>query len=348
MEIQLHTFLTSALHRIMRPSLRPSNLNPGKNVSIPVYRGVRGGAFGWGTALQAGRSRVWFAIFGIFDWHPSGRIMTVGLTKPLTEMSTRNISWWVKATLPPSCAVVTKSENLNLLEPSGPVQACNGNVLTFYLFIGGWISSRVGLDAVEESKIFWPLLEHSSAQPSRFTDWGIEDNFCLKLLRKFVKKSETVFICPSTPSTAFSALMDKNFIFTPLSDFQEISILRFIITQQLWGPGFRALFPSSVPPNFRNYSSMCIKHVQAHRPLNNAGLYVSGFRLQKYGFFLSRKQSIILHKIARAHIYSAFYLYAAYWKKLSVATSDYIASNYRIISEWRTGRDIEQNDRGPL
>ena len=29
-------------------------------------------------------------------------------------------------TLPPSCAVVTKSGSLNFLEPSGPVQACNG------------------------------------------------------------------------------------------------------------------------------------------------------------------------------------------------------------------------------
>jgi len=31
--------------------------------------------------------------------------------------------------LPPSCAVVTKSGNLNFLEPSGPVQACNGTAL---------------------------------------------------------------------------------------------------------------------------------------------------------------------------------------------------------------------------
>ena len=31
--------------------------------------------------------------------------------------------------LPPSCAVVTKSGNLNSLEPSGPVQACNGTAL---------------------------------------------------------------------------------------------------------------------------------------------------------------------------------------------------------------------------
>ena len=32
-------------------------------------------------------------------------------------------------TLPPSCAVVTKSGNRNFLEPSGPVQACNGTDL---------------------------------------------------------------------------------------------------------------------------------------------------------------------------------------------------------------------------
>ena len=35
--------------------------------------------------------------------------------------------------LPPSCALVTKSGNLNFLEPSGPVQACNGTALHFLL-----------------------------------------------------------------------------------------------------------------------------------------------------------------------------------------------------------------------
>ena len=33
------------------------------------------------------------------------------------------------ATLPPSCAVVTKPGKLNFLETSGPVQACNGTAL---------------------------------------------------------------------------------------------------------------------------------------------------------------------------------------------------------------------------
>ena len=34
-------------------------------------------------------------------------------------------------TLPPSCAVVTKSGNRNFVEPSGPLQACNGTALSF-------------------------------------------------------------------------------------------------------------------------------------------------------------------------------------------------------------------------
>jgi len=34
-------------------------------------------------------------------------------------------------TLPPSCAVVIKSGNLNFVEPSGPLQACNGTALPF-------------------------------------------------------------------------------------------------------------------------------------------------------------------------------------------------------------------------
>jgi len=38
------------------------------------------------------------------------------------------------STLPPSCAVVMKSGNLNFLESSGPLQACNGTVLPFYIY----------------------------------------------------------------------------------------------------------------------------------------------------------------------------------------------------------------------
>ena len=35
--------------------------------------------------------------------------------------------------LPPSCAIVTKSGNLNFLEPFGPVLACSGTALPLYV-----------------------------------------------------------------------------------------------------------------------------------------------------------------------------------------------------------------------
>jgi len=37
----------------------------------------------------------------------------------------------LRLTTLPSCAVVTKSGNLNFLDPSGPLQACNGTALPF-------------------------------------------------------------------------------------------------------------------------------------------------------------------------------------------------------------------------
>jgi len=62
--------------------------------------------------------------------------MTVEVTQPLTEMSTRNISWGVKAagawgwqSYHLHVPIVLKSGSLNLLEPLGPVQACNGIAL---------------------------------------------------------------------------------------------------------------------------------------------------------------------------------------------------------------------------
>ena len=79
--------------------------------------GVRGGAVGWGTELKVGRSRVRCPMvsleffidikvagsiphggIGIFHWHNlSGRTMAQELTQPLTEKSTTNISWGLKA-----------------------------------------------------------------------------------------------------------------------------------------------------------------------------------------------------------------------------------------------------------
>jgi hypothetical protein len=62
----------------------------------PSYSGACGGAVGWSTALQVARLRVRFPMLSLefFHWHKlSGRTMALGSTQPLTEMSTRNISW---------------------------------------------------------------------------------------------------------------------------------------------------------------------------------------------------------------------------------------------------------------
>ena len=64
-----------------------------------INTGVRGGTFGWGTALQSRNvtGSITDGVTEMFHWHnPSGRTMALGSTQPLTEMSTRNISWGVK------------------------------------------------------------------------------------------------------------------------------------------------------------------------------------------------------------------------------------------------------------
>jgi hypothetical protein len=62
----------------------------------------------------------------------------LGLTQPLTEMSTKNISWRGKGfrciwltTLPPSCADCLEIWEPPTAKPSGSVQACNGIALPF-------------------------------------------------------------------------------------------------------------------------------------------------------------------------------------------------------------------------
>jgi len=61
--------------------------------------------------------------------------MALGSTQPLTVITTRSISWGQRRpvrkadNLPSICVVVTNSGNLNFLEPSGPLRACNGTAL---------------------------------------------------------------------------------------------------------------------------------------------------------------------------------------------------------------------------
>jgi hypothetical protein len=70
------------------------------NKACKLNPGARGGAVAWGTTLQTGTSRVRFPMVSLelIPWHKrSGRTVALGSTQPLTEMSTRNISWGVKA-----------------------------------------------------------------------------------------------------------------------------------------------------------------------------------------------------------------------------------------------------------
>ena len=65
--------------------------------------------------------------------------------------------------LPTSCAVVTKSGNLNFLEPSGPVQACNGTDLPFTISIlCPWVLHT-------QSNVIWIFLNTKGILVSRLS-----------------------------------------------------------------------------------------------------------------------------------------------------------------------------------
>ena len=109
---------------------------------IMCYKYMQNARYGrgtrWGSWLRHCATSRKFAgsisdgVFAIFHNH-SGRTMALGLTQPLTEMSTRNISCGVKAADAQGwqpyhlhVPIVLKFGSLNLLEPSGPGQGCIG------------------------------------------------------------------------------------------------------------------------------------------------------------------------------------------------------------------------------
>ena len=97
-----------------------------------MFKGARGGAVSWGTAPQAGRSRVRFPMVSLefFFWHnPSGRTMAPGVGSAPNRNEYQEYFLGVKAAGVWSwqlyhlhMPIVLKSGSLNLLELSGPVQ----------------------------------------------------------------------------------------------------------------------------------------------------------------------------------------------------------------------------------
>jgi len=89
----------------------------------------------------------------------------------------------VLTTLPPSCAVVMKSGNLDFVEPSGPLQACNGTALPLPLpldllqALGLWLPiQRIILAEIFFISLFHKLsnmLSYTILQYTKVFSWGL-------------------------------------------------------------------------------------------------------------------------------------------------------------------------------
>jgi hypothetical protein len=61
--------------------------------------------------------------------------------------------WCIRlTTLPSSCAIVKKSGNLNFLEPSGPLQACNGTALPLPFTVNNYDSHQNAAGAAYDNE----------------------------------------------------------------------------------------------------------------------------------------------------------------------------------------------------
>jgi len=111
---------------------------------IHVYKGVRGGAVGWGTVQQLEWSRVRFPMvsleFFIYLTFRSRYGCGVDLDSNRSEYQeyflggegvTGAYGWQPYHLQVP---IVLKSGSLKPLEPSGPLQACNGMALLLHMY----------------------------------------------------------------------------------------------------------------------------------------------------------------------------------------------------------------------
>jgi hypothetical protein len=124
-----------------------------KNIILMLVlnrQGVSGSVVDWGTTLQAGRSWDWIPdevdIFNVPN--PSSRTMALGSTRPLMEMSTRNIPGdegrpACKTDLTAICepTVYKKCGSLNISQPYGSPRPITGIFLP-YLYLTDTIHEK--------------------------------------------------------------------------------------------------------------------------------------------------------------------------------------------------------------
>jgi hypothetical protein len=124
--------------------------------------GVCVGAVGWGTALQAGKSRVRFPTVSLefFYWHnPSSRTMALGLTQPLREMS-KNVKVKQSRYRPEEAQIVDRCIAYSFVT-SAHRSRCVISITPWSLYpqerpgtycTGAWVGPRAGLDVCEKSR----------------------------------------------------------------------------------------------------------------------------------------------------------------------------------------------------
>ena len=125
-------------------------------------------------------------VFGIFHCrNPSDRTMALGVDSASNRNEYQEDFLGAKCgrcvrltTLPPPCAVVMKSGNLNFLEPSGPLQACIGAALPLHLLqipVDGWVNpenlSSYDIYVFQVPEVF--TFSHKNVCVSLTLPWGL-------------------------------------------------------------------------------------------------------------------------------------------------------------------------------
>jgi len=130
--------------------------------------------------------------------------MALGLTQPLTEMCTRNISWggkggWcIRLTLPPSCV-----DYIEIWEPQplGTLMACNGTALPFNDVIGSTkdLNSRTITDLQTVGRV---TCKYNSASKNSVVQLQVSKQFneYCELMRLLITERCTAFCCSKTTS----------------------------------------------------------------------------------------------------------------------------------------------------